>query len=536
MKKVKSLFSILLAVCFVFTCIPFVMAEADTSSMEYYQSFLLWVNSKTLKEYTKEDFPLVQNLSCIYTVKTVPVETGYNILLLMGLTTTDADSWFIAKAEADEYGKTYENALARDYEQVKSYLNLNYQAITLKVGESFDLKIADYNLERTGGALFGVEFTIDPTVIDPTALVNGGYEQWGLADIYGQYVVESQWYGNSAALVYWYGESKGKVSENHSYVARIENTENAYEVINNLIKQPGIVQAQLAFERVGYIEVAPSLSCTVEDENLLSVQTHYENGPPRATVTALQPGKTVVNVQYGWQFQFVTATCVVTVVEPTYSYGDVNLDEQINAKDALLVLRYSVGKYEFTPKQLEMADFSYQLYQTENHKGVNAKDALVILQFVCHTGPFRHDFLTTVSYTDYDEQTRYDYSWEVSSLKSYPDVLCRSLEELKAYLVGNELPEEWADAYTKEYFETKSLLLFTGFEPCAGNLWTVEEIQKSKTGLNVKVVHHSLSTIEVAAMHLYHLEIHDPLKEIEWGYIRRTNDYGTRVANILVNS
>ncbi len=79
-----------------------------------------------------------------------------------------------------------------------------------------------------------------------------------------------------------------------------------------------------------------------------------------------------------------------TDVTPTdILYGDVYEDEQINAKDALWVLKYCVGKQDLTPNQLIAADFSYQVYQTENHLGVDAKDALIILQCAASCGPFR---------------------------------------------------------------------------------------------------------------------------------------------------
>ncbi len=59
---------------------------------------------------------------------------------------------------------------------------------------------------------------------------------------------------------------------------------------------------------------------------------------------------------------------------PEIVYGELNQDEVINAKDALCVLRYSVGKQEFTPLQKIAAEL-------DGKERINAKDALLILKF-----------------------------------------------------------------------------------------------------------------------------------------------------------
>ena len=55
-------------------------------------------------------------------------------------------------------------------------------------------------------------------------------------------------------------------------------------------------------------------------------------------------------------------------------YGDLNGDEKVDAKDALLILKYTVGKAELTEEQLLLAD----VYQNEK---VDAKDALYVLRY-----------------------------------------------------------------------------------------------------------------------------------------------------------
>ena len=58
----------------------------------------------------------------------------------------------------------------------------------------------------------------------------------------------------------------------------------------------------------------------------------------------------------------------------TYHLGDVNGDEKVDAKDALLVLKYAVGKTLLTEQQIQAAEV--------NGDGeINAKDALEILKY-----------------------------------------------------------------------------------------------------------------------------------------------------------
>lgn len=59
--------------------------------------------------------------------------------------------------------------------------------------------------------------------------------------------------------------------------------------------------------------------------------------------------------------------------EPTLKRGDIDGDGLVNAADALLVLRSSVGKYQLTEVQTKNADLN-------DDKKINAADALIILQ------------------------------------------------------------------------------------------------------------------------------------------------------------
>ena len=63
--------------------------------------------------------------------------------------------------------------------------------------------------------------------------------------------------------------------------------------------------------------------------------------------------------------------------EEPVRFGDVNEDGKIDAKDALDVLKYSVGKANFTSRQITAAD-------VDGKDGIDAKDALQILKYSVH--------------------------------------------------------------------------------------------------------------------------------------------------------
>ena len=88
---------------------------------------------------------------------------------------------------------------------------------------------------------------------------------------------------------------------------------------------------------------------------------------------------------------YAVATVTQTDVDTTCSY-DINMDGYVDAVDALWILQYSVGKRELTTEQLLTADVSYAYYKTEDHKGIDGKDALLILQYSGATGPFKCTF------------------------------------------------------------------------------------------------------------------------------------------------
>lgn len=101
-----------------------------------------------------------------------------------------------------------------------------------------------------------------------------------------------------------------------------------------------------------------------------SVATVDENG----IVTAIQAGTAQITAQVGG----ITTTCIVAVEKDIFSgavglIGDVNGDEKINARDALLVLQHSA-------KLIQIEGNAFLLGDVDGSGTMDAKDALLILQ------------------------------------------------------------------------------------------------------------------------------------------------------------
>ena len=390
MRKIISAFCVLLAVILLFSSLPLVQADTVKSAPKYGNSFLLWVESEGKREYNITDFPLIENLSDVAIVKMEPVETGYQYLLLMVIEKDDKALLSNAKIKAEHYGAVQDNCLASDYANANSFIVLNHDTLELKVGETAKLEVVCGSLVSNEYAVSAVQFTIDPKLVDEASLMESGYKDWGLSCIYSnQEPLTEPWFENVAVMGQPYG-SPNEVSTVHCYYTRENSNEELFRIINTLSNQPGVIKAELVFSSRGHLTVMPSAQFLDSSKGIVDIQ---DNDAWGCTVTALQPGETIVMVRaFGGGVASATATCKVTVVEdelpapetPTDTptdvtptdipYGDVNNDTKIDAKDALMVLKYAVQKMELTQAQQKAAE-------VDGKDGINAKDALEILKY-----------------------------------------------------------------------------------------------------------------------------------------------------------
>lgn len=108
---------------------------------------------------------------------------------------------------------------------------------------------------------------------------------------------------------------------------------------------------------------------------------------PDGTIHAVSPGRTTISVVSDHYGIWVKETCVITVLDEykpvdtlTKNPGDVDLDEKVNASDALMVLKCAAKMITLDEQQTLNADVT-------NDEKIDATDALKILQYAAQIIP-----------------------------------------------------------------------------------------------------------------------------------------------------
>ncbi len=226
----------------------------------------------------------------------------------------------------------------------------------------------------------------------------------------------------------------------------------------------------------------------------------------------------------------LSISLVPTVIaQEAVVYGDVNADGNINAKDALLVLKYAVNKEQFTALQLQAANVTKQ-------ETPNAKDALHILQK--SVGKRQHFEVEkiTIAFSKpeesvYPDGVPYDDFWKdyyANNKGPYVGGVAYidTWDELNQYaqtygLTEGHYPQEphqLLSLYPEDYFQESSLILFYGLPKYTGLPGTeVTEIYRVKNELFLEVVETlktGISTTENVHSNLYVIELSDKFSEV----------------------
>ncbi len=467
MKKLTSLVCVLLAVILLLSSLPVAMAQTTTIEPKFDNSFLLCVKSETRQEYSVSDFPLVENLCSVSIVQMVPTEIvkkdtvvqGYQYTLLMVTDSFDADLLAKAKSGARNYGRVCVNYMASDYADANSFIEINHNSLELKVGETANLDVTLLGLEPNKEMIGGILFTVNPEVVDEETLVESGYKDWGLSLIFAdENPLTASCYENTAV---WgepdYG-AKNQVSSTHSYIGIGGTGGDLFQIIHDLSKRPGIVKAQLFVEYAVYTQEMPYAVFASSPDGIVDIKGGIDAF--KSTVTALQPGETTITVKAtGGGMGTATATCQVTVVEEVYDgvqptpeeelyahlavdMGEINGDGLVDAKDALLVLQYSVEKIH----RLENVHNGVYIGETpfeadlNGDRRINAVDALMILKMAVGKGI---PDITTIPWGEFQTQTAVESRYQTDYLKP---VLIKSALELE---YSNILP--WMKAQLQSH-------------------------------------------------------------------------------------
>ena len=393
MKKLRVVVCVLLAMILLLGILPVVSADDTllpnvtlTDRPQYAHSFLLSIDSQSKQEYTLADFPNIEHLYLVKTVKMTETETGYCYLLLMAIDNYNLDQ---AKQQASACGSVSVNYFASDYIAATSYMQLNYTSLEMKVGETIELRPAVRDLTPIRYALSGVMFTVDPTVIDEAALVESEYQNMGLRTTIGAEDISMiSWQYNMGVI--WNGpySPQNTISPIHTYYG-LTYSNNILDVAHNLANQEGVESVCLVYEHAMYTAEAAYVRYSCDLEGIVAMDNNYNAyGNFRIAITAVQPGEVTITAKAGGGgLGSATATCKITVVEDTpdipqtptdppadIPYGDVNGDKKVNAEDALTVLKYVVRKIDLTEAQKLAAE-------VDGNDSISASDALEILKF-----------------------------------------------------------------------------------------------------------------------------------------------------------
>ncbi len=187
------------------------------------------------------------------------------------------------------------------------------------------------------------------------------------------------------------------------------------------------------------------------------------------------------------------------IAQETVVYGDVNADGNINAKDALLVLKYAVNKEQFTALQLQAANVTKQ-------ETPNAKDALDILQK--SVGKRQHFEVekTLITWRQPTENGRVRVSYQEFAVQ-----ICNTYQQFQDVLQIESLP------YSAEYFETGRLVVVTLSTPHTGYSHYLKDLYVANDTLymkwDLKCPKNGVAAHIVDTWH-YFIEVNQPIPKI----------------------
>ncbi len=391
------------------TCIVNVVEGKTTfGEATYKNSFLLsFKSSVTSFEQLKTYLPSLGEYRLVEKKSLSGSRAEYLLEVVIGNTVSFEqlqDAMSRAATIPEEEVVVERNVLAADYREQASVLTLSSMYKEIPVGTTDTIRVADCKLETAAYSGVGVVVEVDHQKISYKqfkAYLEEQYQNDWYLTAYTMYVFDEQYAveENSRLLYQHFSEYSFNTDDK---VAR-ENTQspvNRYLLNFRFLAERDVVASleQLSFIKTvrpvydyALTGMPPHEEWSVENEDILSLTAESQDPyglDAVVTITAKQVGQTVITVKRGGISVSLSQTCVVRVVEadsqspvedddvtPTnIPYGDVNGDDEVDAKDALEVLKASVKKVELTPLQMLAAE-------VDGNDGINAKDALEILKY-----------------------------------------------------------------------------------------------------------------------------------------------------------
>ena len=348
LKKCVSLFLVL----FLLIGNSFVLAEEAKTEITFENSLYVEAYSQTQLTFTPEDFPGVDCSRVIILYKEAYEDSyGSSVLLVLN------QSGKQAKAQAMEKLKQFSFVTSVDENKyAELQVTMDTTSVTLKKGESITVEYsAGGSAELCNYLLFGT-FEVDPTVFDESNLTQDTFAHLGITK-YWPLVSDS----NTAM---WNSETDLFPSPRHRYCTKLYfgNKGNGIEIADNLARTPGITMVDFFGQ-----EADGSYLYQIVNDAPDVFDLYNPWNPQKVTLTGKTSGQGTFSLI---TYENTLATCNVTV----YELGNVNEDTNIDAKDALAALQYTVQKRQFESWQVLAAEV------TGDDK-IDAKDALEILKY-----------------------------------------------------------------------------------------------------------------------------------------------------------
>ena len=509
------------------TCVVKVVEPQTTfGEATYKNSFLLSFKSSVSSfEQLKTYLPSLGEYRIVEKKSLSDSNTEYLLEVVVGNTVTLEqlqDAMDRAAAIPEEDVAVERNVFAVDYNEQASVLTLSSMAKEIPLGSTDTIRVLECELETAAYSGVGVMVEVDHQKISyeqfKTYLEKQYQDDWYLT-AYTLYAFDEQYaLEENSRLLYQHFSEYSFTNSDEVVRENIQSPVSRYLLNFRFLNRQGVVSSleQLSFIKTvrpvynyALTGMPPHEEWSVEDEDIISIAPQSQDPyglDAVVTITAKKVGETVITVKRGGISVSVTQTCVVRVVEadakqpddvvtntnvtPTdIPYGDVNGDTKVDAKDALMVLKYAVEKIDLTDEQKLAAE-------VDGMEGIGAKDALEILKYtvgIIEQFPAQEKAMwQNVPLVLY----QFEYSpKEGASEQEETKVVLRSVEQVeeflgmfeKAGLANSQVTACLQSRANKTYFENYTILVEYNYGINGGSSANQSIVSITKDGTTARI-------------------------------------------------
>lgn len=374
MKKLTCIFCVALVLLLIKPIVTFAQKE-EHNLWTYENSILLTLQTQESTFITTTD---LTGIDCreLYVLEKTTMDDGILWEVVAVLGSENAEDAIEVVRELP----FVKNAVCNDeYALQDSILCLSSKVLYIPIGKSANVGIDYVELHpNTPYDVFGVEFKINPEKFDETKLTPNIFLQYGITHF---------WPKEAGTMVRFDQSEKpellGTPSPSHTYFGYCNLG------MESLLQT---VKAMSCLEEVAALSIVRERAPTgdrfyehwnIEDSSIVKISLWGGEKADdsktllnqAAVITSKKEGKTVLSVERGGWGSHVITQCEIMVYNPNKdnAFGDVNEDNKTDAKDALAVLKHSVGKEHLPQEKISIADMN-------KDQEINAMDALQMLK------------------------------------------------------------------------------------------------------------------------------------------------------------